>query len=73
MYGLNAGHLLIVLAIILVLFGPKQLPKLGQMIGKTMKGIQDGASGKGEDPEAMAKAEATSADEAVKTEEAAVA
>ena len=57
MYGINAGHLIIVLAIVLVLFGPKQLPKLGQMIGQTMKGIQDGAAGKGDDePEALTSA-----------------
>ena len=69
MYGINAGHLLIVLAIVLVLFGPKQLPKLGKMIGQTMKGIQDGAAGK-EDPEELVKAEETTVDEPAKTKEA---
>ena len=57
MFGLNAGHLLIVLAIILVLFGPKQLPKIGQMIGQTMRGIQDGTSGKLDDDEPTTAAE----------------
>ena len=65
MFGLNAGHLLIVLAIVLILFGPKQLPKLGQMIGTTMKGIRDGAEGKDveeeEAPKEVVKSEAASA------------
>ena len=33
---------IIALIIVLIIFGPKQLPKLGQMIGTTMKGIRDG-------------------------------
>ena len=45
-------ELLVILVIILVLFGPKQLPKLGKMFGQTMKSIREGAEGElGDDEE----------------------
>lgn len=34
--------LLIVLVIVLIIFGPKQLPELGKTLGKTVKSIRDG-------------------------------
>ena len=33
---------IIVLIIVLVIFGPKNLPKLGKMVGKTMKNFKEG-------------------------------
>ena len=35
-------ELIIVLIIVLVIFGPKNLPKLGKMSGKTMKNFKEG-------------------------------
>ena len=35
--------------VVLILFGPKQLPKLGKMFGKTMKDLKEGMEGKDED------------------------
>ena len=35
-------EIVIVLVIVLVIFGPKQLPKLGKMFGKTMKEVRSG-------------------------------
>ena len=49
---ISTNELLIVLLIVLVIFGPKQLPKLGKMFGKTMKGFKDGIN---EDDEEEAK------------------
>ena len=40
-------ELLIILIAVLVIFGPKNLPKLGAMLGKTVKNLRDGISGKG--------------------------
>lgn len=40
--GMN--ELLVVLAIVLIVFGPKQLPKLSKMVGKTVKNFKDGIS-----------------------------
>ena len=34
-----------ILVIVLVIFGPKQLPKLGKMIGGSMKSMRDGMEG----------------------------
>ena len=35
-------ELIIVLIIVLVIFGPKNLPKLGKMFGRTMKNFKEG-------------------------------
>jgi len=45
--------LIIILVIVLIIFGPKQLPQLGKSLGKTMKSIRDGMEGQDEElPEA---------------------
>lgn len=36
-FGLHWEYLLIILAIILIIFGPSKLPQLGGAIGKTMR------------------------------------
>jgi sec-independent protein translocase protein TatA len=41
--------LIIILVIVLIIFGPKQLPALGKSLGKTFRGIRDGVEGKGEE------------------------
>jgi len=38
-------EIIIVLVIVLIIFGPTQLPKLGKMFGKTMKGLREGMDG----------------------------
>ena len=38
--GMN--EMLVILAVVLIIFGPKNLPKLGKMFGKTMKGFKEG-------------------------------
>jgi len=59
---------IIALIIVLIIFGPKQLPELGKSLGKTMKSIREGAEGKDEDEELPAAANAE-ADKAEKKEE----
>lgn len=39
---IGTSELLIVLAIVMVIFGPKALPKLGRSIGKTIGGFRKG-------------------------------
>jgi sec-independent protein translocase protein TatA len=60
--------LIIILVIVLIIFGPKQLPQLGKTLGKTFRSIRDGAEGKDEDddelPEAKAEAAKAEADKA---------
>lgn len=43
--SIGIQELLIVLAIILLLFGPKQIPKLAKMFGKAAKDLKDGFEG----------------------------
>ena len=40
--GLGVPELLIILAVFLVIFGPKYLPKLGSAFGKTAKSMREG-------------------------------
>jgi sec-independent protein translocase protein TatA len=51
MFGLGTPEIVIILVIVLVLFGPKQLPKLGKSLGATMKSIREGAEGKDDEEE----------------------
>jgi sec-independent protein translocase protein TatA len=50
--GIGVPELLIILAVILLIFGPKNLPKLGSALGKTVKNLREGMGGVGdEEPE----------------------
>ncbi len=40
--GMGLPELLVILAVILLIFGPKNLPKLGSALGKTVKNLRDG-------------------------------
>ena len=40
--GMGIPELAVILLIVLVIFGPKNLPKLGSAIGKTVKNVRDG-------------------------------
>ncbi len=42
--GLSITHIVILLVIVLIIFGPKNLPKLGQSIGEAIKGFKKGIS-----------------------------
>jgi sec-independent protein translocase protein TatA len=52
-------ELLIVLAIALLIFGPKALPKLGSAMGKTIGNFKKGLSEDDEEKEKTNKAEAS--------------
>ncbi len=40
--GMGVPELLIILVVVLLIFGPKNLPKLGSALGKTVKNLRDG-------------------------------
>ena len=66
--GLGVPELLIILVVVLLIFGPKNLPKLGSSLGKTVRNIREGMSSTSDTGEA-AKADAedvtpTTSDEA---------
>ena len=46
--GIGMPELLIILVVILIIFGPKNLPKLGSALGRTVKGVREGLEGGGE-------------------------
>jgi sec-independent protein translocase protein TatA len=51
-FGLPGGpEIWIILAVVLVIFGPTQLPKLAKMFGKSAKALREGIDGKLEDEE----------------------
>lgn len=75
LFGLGPTELMIILAIILLLFGPKQIPKLSRMFGKAVKDMREGLEGKDDDealPEATAAKTDAVAEESKKPEDAAV-
>ncbi len=41
MFGYSWGPILIILVIVLLLFGPKRLPELGESIGKAIKSFKN--------------------------------
>ena len=43
--GMGPTELIIILVIALVIFGPKNLPKLGSAVGKTVKNVREGMEG----------------------------
>jgi len=53
-FGLPGGaEWWIILAVVLLLFGPTQLPKLAKMFGKSAKALKEGMDGKIEEDEAL--------------------
>lgn len=47
--GLGGPEILIVLVVVLLIFGPRNLPKLGSALGKTVKNVREGMDGEGEE------------------------
>jgi sec-independent protein translocase protein TatA len=43
-------HLVVILAIALLVFGPKKLPELGRGLGESIRGFKDALSGAGNAP-----------------------
>lgn len=40
--GLGIPELLIIVVVVMVIFGPKNLPKLGKAVGQTVKSVREG-------------------------------
>lgn len=49
--GMGIPELAVILLIVLVIFGPKNLPKLGSALGKTVKSVREGMEGGSGDSE----------------------
>jgi sec-independent protein translocase protein TatA len=57
--GMGTMELLVILAVALLIFGPKNLPKLGAAIGKTVKNIRSGMDSVNKDEETDKQSSAT--------------
>ncbi len=54
--GIGVPELIIILIVVLLIFGPKNLPKLGNAIGRTFKSMRDGMDGDKKKEEVETKA-----------------
>lgn len=45
LFGMGPLELLVILAVVLLIFGPKNLPKLGKSLGQTVKNVREGMDG----------------------------
>ena len=52
--GMGVPELLVILVVVLVIFGPKNLPKLGSALGKTVKNVREGMDEGGDDKDKKA-------------------
>jgi sec-independent protein translocase protein TatA len=57
MFGYNLGTIIIILVIVLLLFGPRRLPELGDSIGKAIRSFKKAH----DEPEPLPKEEAKAA------------
>ncbi|MDI6892544.1 MAG: twin-arginine translocase TatA/TatE family subunit [Actinomycetota bacterium] len=48
-FGLGPTELIIILAIVLIIFGPRKLPEIGKAIGSGIRELKKGVEGKGEE------------------------
>jgi len=61
---IGTNELLIILAVVLLIFGPKNLPKLSKMFGKTISGFKKGMEDEdGEESEEKTEKKAVKKDE----------
>ncbi len=56
-FGMGVPELLVILAVVLLIFGPKNLPKLGSALGRTVKNLREGMGTAGKKAEEEADAE----------------
>jgi sec-independent protein translocase protein TatA len=60
MFGYNLGTIIIILVIVLLLFGPRRLPELGESVGKAIRSFKKAHD---EGPEPLPREEAKAAPE----------
>lgn len=58
---LGMPEIIIILVVVLLIFGPKNLPKLGKAIGRSVKSLRDGMDGEKDEAKA-AKSEPAAAE-----------
>ena len=66
--GLGIPELLIIVVIVMVLFGPKNLPKLGKAVGVTVKSVREGMGSETKEEAKEPEAELVEDEESKKAE-----
>ena len=66
--GLGIPELLIIVVVIMLIFGPKNLPKLGKAVGETVKSVRDGMESETDDQKNEPEAEVVEDEESKKSE-----
>ena len=61
--GLGIPELLVILVVVLVIFGPKNLPKIGSALGKTVKNVREGMEGDDDDKPAKTSEKAAASED----------
>ena len=61
-------EIFMILIVVLIIFGPKNLPKLGKMFGQTMKGFKEGIDND-DDDDTTKKAKTEKAEKTEKNDE----
>ena len=61
-------EIFVILIVVLIIFGPKNLPKLGKMFGQTMKGFKEGIDDD-DDDDTTKKAKTEKAEKTEKNDE----
>ncbi len=70
--GLGVPELIIILVVVLIIFGPKNLPKLGSALGKSVKSLREGlGSSKKKDQEVGEETPEVALDDELETKEVA--
>ena len=54
---LSPGHIILILAVVLLLFGGKKIPELMRGLGKGMKEFKDASKGEGSSADSSSEAE----------------
>ena len=60
MFGMGTGEIILIAVVLVVLFGAKKLPQLGDGLGKALRGFQKAVSGGDEKPKAPLEADPVS-------------
>ncbi|MBF0912079.1 MAG: twin-arginine translocase TatA/TatE family subunit [Atopobiaceae bacterium] len=66
--GLGIPELLIIVVVVMLIFGPKNLPKLGKAVGETVKSVRDGMESETDDQKNEPEAEVVEDEESKKSE-----
>ncbi|MCI2186929.1 MAG: twin-arginine translocase TatA/TatE family subunit [Olsenella sp.] len=68
-FGLGIPELLIIVVVVLIIFGPKNLPKLGSALGKTVKNVREGMEEGDKDSKKVEEPKEDEAEEVVADED----